>query len=711
MVDRDKLNPLVDKIISGIHNVKLDIPESMLVMVVNYALAEVSSNLRVKLKLYDNTTKPLNNYSYVFGESGIGKDVTLNALNSIFVNSFKERMEKGFNKHKTKYWEKRQMTLVDEDVEDVDGTIKEEYKSVSPYSYRISSGTSAGVSKYRVTCGYYGIGAINLVVDELGLSYGSIRELIGLMLSTYEDGNSEARQLKESGVVAVNGVPSNFLGYSSPALCFDGGSTEKMITDDLTQGMARRSFFAYVDKPEAKKLTATERVKQSRERADNNRSHSKEIAEHISSLAAPKNMNKEMALTEEAEIVLAEYGIKCESVVENIKDIMEVEKIELLNRSWKATRLAGIYAFVSKADSIEAIHAEQAIYVAELSGKAFSRVIHQPPIYQRLFNFINKREKTTDVDLVKQPWFPKIVSQKRDLLSLSRAYAYENDHLFKLREIEGVEFYSFIEVPKTDVNKITISISKDLTKGYKKKVVDFNIIHEVICNPDFCYSMSVFKNGHRKQSNALKGQTLLILDIDEDMALSTAKLMFNNYKCFIATTKSHQKEKHGVTNDRFRIVFIMDRQLDLSPDDYKRFMQNATEKLGVGDIVDTACLEVGRGFYGASGEHWYSDGEKLFEVTDCIPSTQKEQERKTLLVNSGIGSTGGVERVLLEDAIMGSRNNSALKYAMFLKDEGFDFEDAKSKVLDFNSKLPEPLPKRELESSVLKSLERKYDQN
>ena len=109
--------------------------------------------------------------------------------------------------------------------------------------------------------------------------------------------------------------------------------------------------------------------------------------------------------------------------------------------------------------------------------------------------------------------------------------------------------------------------------------------------------------------------------------------------------------------------------------------------------------------------YWYSDGEKLVETTDCIPSTQKEQERKTLLVNSGIGSTGGVERVLLEEAILGSRNNSALKWAMFLKDEGFDFEDAKSKVLDFNSKLPEPLPKRELESSVLKSLERKYDQN
>jgi len=706
IIQEDKLNPLVLKIMNSIKMVKDDIPDSLLLMVTNYSLAEVSSNLRAKLRLYDSTVKPLNNYTYIFGESGIGKDISLTALNNIFITKFKEKMEIGFNKHKAKYWEQRTMTLVDEDCEDVEGEIKEEMRLVSPFSYRISSGTDAGVSKYRVTSGHYKIGAINLVVDEMGINYASLRSLIGLMLSTYEDGNSEARQLKESGYAAVSGVPSNFLGYSSPALAFDGGATEKMIIDDLSQGMGRRSFFAYVDKPERKELSAEERVKASRAKSDENRVHSKDIAEHMVSLAKPKYMYKEITLSEEAEIALAAYGIKCENVVKSIEDISDVEKIELLNRAWKATRLAGIYAFISKAEEVNAEFAEQAIYVAEISGSAFKRICNQPQAFERTFEFIKKRKKTSDVDLIKQAWFPKNMTMKRGMLSLARAYGYEQDYLFRLKEVEGVEFYSFVEVPKTDINDITISISKDLTKGYKKKKVPFDVIHEVICNPDFCYSMSIFKGGHRKQSNAQGGQTLLILDIDEKMSLNTAQMMFNNYKCMTATTRSHQIEKNGVVTDRFRIIFIMDRKLNLTPDDYKLFMQNMVEKLGVGDIVDRSCLEVGRGFYGANGSHWYSDGEKLIETADCIPSTQKTQERKAMLSSSGIGSLDGVERYLLEESIVGNRSNNILKYAMFIKDSGYEYRDAKEKVLDFNSKLPEPLTVKEITNTILKTLQR-----
>ena len=82
-------------------------------------------------------------------------------------------MERGFDKHKTKYWDNRRMALVDEDYEedDIDTMIKDEMRLVSPFNYRLSSGTEAGVSKSRVTNGYYNIGAINLVIDELGVNF------------------------------------------------------------------------------------------------------------------------------------------------------------------------------------------------------------------------------------------------------------------------------------------------------------------------------------------------------------------------------------------------------------------------------------------------------------------------------------------------------------------------------------------------------------
>ncbi len=706
-VNREKLNPVVRDIMDLVLNIKSDIPQNMVVVMINYALGEVSSNLRGRLKLYDGTTKPLNFYGYIFAPSGTGKDISLNALNRIFIDSFSERMRKGFDRHRVKYWEKRAMQLVDEEVEDVDGIIKEEMKLVNPFSYRVSSGTEAGISRSRVTYGYYEIGAINLVIDELGANYGKLRELLALMLSSYEDGDTNARMLKNESVVAVKGVPSNFLGYSSPALVFDGGATEKMLLDDLSQGQARRSFFAIADRPEKEKLSAEEIVKRNREKVDFSATKMKEMNEYFGKLASPKNMNKEITMSMDAELAVAEYQNKCDDLVEKTKNMQEQERLELINRPWKTVRLAGIYAFTLGDDEITREHIEQARYMAELSGLSFTKVMNQPPTYERVFNFINGRTKTSDVDLEKQPYFKGTQSHKREMLSLARAYGYENDHLFKLKEVENVEFYSFVEVPKTDVDKISISISEDITKGFKKKRVPFEILHEVVCNPNFNYSAGTFKKGYRNKENYEQKQNLVIIDVDEGMKVETAKAMFSNYKCMIATTKSHQKEKNGITCDRFRIIFVTDRTIKLDSELYSEFMGNVYTSLGV--PADQSCRDSSRFYFGAEGEHWYSSGEKLFEISDLIPSTTRDKERKVMLSSSGIGSTAGVERILLEEAVRGSRNHTILKWALFMKDEGYSYPDAKERTLEFNQKLPEPLPKKEMEQTILKSLKRKYD--
>lgn len=706
-VDKEKLNPLVRDVMELVLNVKSDVPQNLILILVSYAFAEVSSNLRAKMKLYDGTTKPLNFYGYIFGESGVGKDVSLNALNRIFIDSFTEKMKRGHDKHRLKYWEQRTMELVDEECEDVETVIKEEMRMVSPFSYRISSGTEAGISKARVTSSHYKIGAINLVVDELGVNYAKLRELLGLMLSSYEDGDTSARMLKTESVVAVKGVPSNFLGYSSPTLIFDGGATEKALTDDMSQGFGRRSFCAYSLKPEREKLTAKEMVARSRTKADNNTDKMKEMNDYFGKLANPNNMYKEIAMTEEAEIRLAEYQIKCDEIAEATKNISDLERLELINRPWKAARLAGVYAFVSSQDDIGVEYAEQAIYVAEMSGLSFQKVFNQPPAYERAFNFIKGRSKTSDVDLAKQQWFKGNQTQKRELLSLARAFGYENDCLFRVKEVEGVEFYSFAEVPKTDVDNITVSISKHQAKGFKPKKVPFELLHEAVCNPELMYSAGTFEGGHRTKGNYKQKQNLIIIDIDSGMKFETAKKMFSNYKCLLATTKSHQKDKHGLTCDRFRIIFVTDRTIQLESEMYAIFMNNAYESLGV--PADESCKDSSRMYYGAKGEYWYSEGKKLFEISELIPQTTKEKERATMLTSSGIGSTTGVERVLLEEAVKGARNHVILRWAMFLKDNGYSFADARKKTFEFNDKLPESLTEKEIRGTILKTLEKSYD--
>ena len=703
-----KLNPILSDIKDLVHGIKPEVPDNLLIILISYAMAEVTSNLRVKMELYDKTVKPLNFYGYIFGESGVGKDVSLNALNRIFIDKFSDKMQKGFDKHKLQYWEHRAMQLVDEDHEDVEGIIKEEQRLTAPFNYRLSSGTEAGVSKSRVTFGLYGIGAINLVIDELGSNYTKLRELMSLMLSTYEDGNSDGRLLKQESVVAVKGVPSNFLGYSSPALVFDGGITERSLFDDLSAGMARRSFFAYVEKVEPDVLTAVEIVERNRSKADGNEEKMETMAKYFKSLAVESNMNLHIGLTKDAEIRLAEYQLHCEGIVKTMPDINEQERLELVNRAWKATRLAGVYAFVSKRDMIDVDSVEEAIYVADISGDSFHKVMNRPPVYQRVFEYIKNRKRTSDVDLERQAWFTGNKLFKKELLSLARVHGFENNFLFRIKEVEGVDFYSFVEVPKTDINNITISISEHIAKGFKRKKVPFEILHEVVCNPKFNYSAGTFKRGHRNKSNYEKMQNLIIIDIDDGMKLETAKIMFSNYKCLIATTRNHQKEKHGITCDRFRIIFITDRTIKLDSESYSNFMTNVYESLGI--PADESCKDSSRAYYGAKGEHWYSEGTKLFEISNLIPSTTKETEHKVMLRKSSIGNTEGIERFLLEEAVRGARSNSILKYGMFLVSSGYEYQDVEEKVLLFNERLPEPLTIKEVRSTILKSIKRKYDE-
>jgi len=138
-------------------------------------------------------------------------------------------------------------------------------------------------------------------------------------------------------------------------------------------------------------------------------------------------------------------------------------------------------------------------------------------------------------------------------------------------------------------------------------------------------------------------------------------------------------------------------------------MQNVYDSLGV--PADTACKDSSRKYTSAKGEYWYSEGEKLFEISDLIPSTTKDKERRVMLSSTGIGNADGVKRFLLEEGARGNRSNTILKYAMFLKDESYDYRTAKDKTIEFNDSLPDPLSKKEMEQTILKSLERKYNES
>ena len=62
------------------------------------------------------------------------------------------------------------------------------------------------------------------------------------------------------------------------------------------------------------------------------------------------------------------------------------------------------------------------------------------------------------------------------------------------------------------------------------------------------------------------------------------------------------------------------------------------------------------------------------------------------------------EKWFAERMSEGDRNNTLLKYAMMLSDSGSETGDVQTKILDFNSRLSNPLPEPEILQTIMKTV-------
>lgn len=112
------------------------------------------------------------------------------------------------------------------------------------------------------------------------------------------------------------------------------------------------------------------------------------------------------------------------------------------------------------------------------------------------------------------------------------------------------------------------------------------------CISTYAWSPIEWKDGVRKQSNFLSCH-LLVFDFDTpEMTVEEAKNLFCDCQHVIGLTRSHQKSKHGVVCDRFRVVLIFDSPIkDLRT--YRYTMQRHMEHYP----VDRSCKDGARFFF------------------------------------------------------------------------------------------------------------------
>lgn len=207
---------------------------------------------------------------------------------------------------------------------------------------------------------------------------------------------------------------------------------------------------------------------------------------------------------------------------------------------------------------------------------------------------------------------------------------------------------SYLEVPldyqveKWENSKLKDNMFLTAQPLYKTIEIEFEKIIDIIKSDYRQYSPFEFANNTKKSENWFNdNQNLICLDVDDGMTIKEAKREFAEYKYLIATTKSHQIEKKGLTCDRFRVILP---SLDIPRgENYFEFTKILEKKY---PFIDKQVNTKTGAFLGSSDcDHWYNDGSdfkcsQLVEAQRRInKATFKQVEAKPKQIESTVKQT------------------------------------------------------------------------
>ena len=487
--------------------------------------------------------------------------------------------------------------------------------------------------------------------------------------------------------------------FGKPTKLLDGGKTEEEFKTFLETGYARRLLFGYtIDSHRTKYASAQERYQQM---TDVNLARDMVLIQQTFTNFAKRPFNPVLQMSETNHVYLIEYQMKCEELADNFKDHQSIHKAEMAHRHYKALKLAGAYTFADNSTEITQDHLDYAISIVEDSGEAFHTLMRKQGPYERLAHYLADCDnEVTQHELIEElPFYRGSEAQRKDLMTLATSFGYKNNIIIKKRTLDEIEFFLGETLVETDLNSLTVAISKDI--AYNFEVRDpkppFDLLHKLTTAEGYQYTAHGFVNGHRKSENVIPGFDLLILDCDGDVNTSTVKVLLEDYAFLISTTKRHTEEQN-----RFRLILPLSHKIKLTSGEYSRFMTNVFEWLPF--PVDEAAKDIAVKWASHPGYYEYNKGDTI-DATMFIPETKRSDETKAQISATGAGN---IERWFKIHTSKGNRANHLYRFGMVLIDANLALGDIVEKLETFNNSLDVPLPEEQFRNSTVKSISKEF---
>lgn len=668
-----------------------------------------AAQMRCMIQADDRGGKvPINMFLLNLAPTGFGKTLSVNLLEKEVFGLFRNRlMDETFPMladQQLMSLAVKRAGILGTDLDKAHKDVIKEYETAGELHFSFASATEAAIRQLRHKLLMLGSGSINLIMDEVGSNMLKHSEMFDSFIELYDAGQMKGSLLKNTADNKRNAeilgqTPTNLLMFGVPSRLFDGGQVEDVLMAKLDQGYARRSFFGYVKSAGSGNAPASASL---RERAEqmyevkvdqSNNQVVSDLAQYFEALADSINLDRPILLNRENSILLYEYQLDCERRAESLRDHQEIQKHELVNRHFKALKLAGAYAFVDQAPEITEDHIYNAIKLTEDSGEAFQIMLSRDKKHVKLAKYIAKvGSDVTQADLTDDlPFYRGSASVKQDMITQAIAWGYKNNIIIKKSFSDGIEFLRGETLQATNLAQMTVAYSTDIATGYENHRAPFEKLHQLTQVPGMHWVTHHLNGGHRNEENCIPGFNLVVVDVDGGVNISTVKALLNGYKYLLYTTKRHTDDEH-----RFRIILPTNYELKLDAKDFKEFMNNVYEWLPF--EVDTATGQRARKWLSHDGHYEYNDGE-LLDVLPFIPRTSKNEERKKLLNSQQ--SLDNLERWVMNNAGDGNRNNMLLRYALILVDAGFDFGAIRDKVMSLNNSMADRLDESEVMGTIM----------
>lgn len=670
-------------------------------VLVGYYFSLVASMMRTTIATHDRGDIPVNMYALNLSTSGSGKGFSTNIMENQVINQFRGRfLEETFpilaeNNLPKLALKRANRKSTDPDEELV--RVQKEFDSLGSLMFSFDSGTAPAVKQMRHKLLMADAGSMNLQIDEIGSNLVGNVEILNTFLELYDVGLVKQKLIKNTADSVrneeiVGRTPTNMMLFGTPAKLLNGSKTEEELYSMLETGYARRCFFGYSRASNKSTEMTPEEVYVQLTNQDSN-TYLDELSDKLEALADIINVNKRLVVSKETSLLLIEYRLKCEREAELYPEHEEIKKAEISHRYFKALKLAGAYAFIDDSPELTQEHLYQAIKLAEESGNAFNKLLTRDRPYVKLAKYIATcKRDVTQADLVEDlPFYRGATGQKSEMLSLAIAYGYKNNIIIKKSFSDGIEFLRGETLKETDLSKMVLSYSTDITTDYRNEYAPFEKLHQLTQAPGLHWVAHHLNGGYRNEDNCIPGFNLVVIDVDGGVSMSTVKLLMKNYKFLIYTTKRHTEQEN-----RFRIILPINYELAMDAKDYKEFMSNIYEWLPF--EVDTATNQRARKWLSHDGTYEYNEGDVL-DALPFIPKTSKNEERKELMNSQQ--SMDNLERWVINNIGDGNRNNMLLRYAMILMDGGFDFENIRQRVMTLNNKIADKLDEAEVMSTIM----------